>query len=116
MNSGSAARDLIYGNIDAIMANAQKLRAREVVSIDILLTDDFMQSNTNLSTAQELFALAGAEEINEQTVELIPDELWNEIIETHTGFSNWDEMFTKASQSYVRSQLLAGVEVPSSLS
>ncbi|PRY20634.1 hypothetical protein CLV78_1127 [Aliiruegeria haliotis] len=107
-SAGSNARDLIYNNIDRIMANAQRFRAEGSVSLDHLLDDDFMAKHSRLPSLAEMFALAGEAEVSEQALARIPDDLWDRIVRETSDFATWPEMFSAASQDLVRRRLLEG--------
>ncbi|SNS26690.1 hypothetical protein [Tropicimonas sediminicola] len=110
MSSATSARDLIYNNIDRIMANAQRLRAEETVSLVQLLTPDFMTAFTSLPSVAAMFALAGEARVDEAALARIPDAEWERIVRETTAFSSWAEMFEAASQAWVRGRLLDGCE------
>ncbi|MDV7144653.1 hypothetical protein R3X27_18390 [Tropicimonas sp. TH_r6] len=110
MTAPSDGRALVYGNIDRIMANAQKFRAEETVSLIDLLTDDFMAEHTDLDSIGALFALAGEQEVSEDALARIPDEFWEGLVRAHSGFESWSDMFTAATQTLVRQRLLDGCE------
>lgn len=104
-----SARELIYGNIDAIMANAQRMQRRQSVDLSELLTDEFMRENSSLHSIGALFGLAGQTEVSQDTFDAIEDDHWTRLVRCHTRFSCWDEMFNTASQAFVRQSLLEGI-------
>lgn len=108
MNPASDARALVYGNIDRIMANAQRFRAEGTVALTDLLSDEFMAAHSRLPSIGALFSAAGEAEVSEAALSRIPDDLWERIVRRHTGFESWEEMFTRASQELVRRRLLEG--------
>ena len=110
MNSAAKARDLIYGNIDAIMRNSQRLQALETVSLDTLLDETFMQEHCTVNSIEALFALAGRSEVSEQALDAIPDDIWDELVSSNSSFSSWEDMYNKAAQRFVRARLLEGIE------
>jgi hypothetical protein len=110
MDSASDARALIYDNIDRIMSNAQRLRAEGTVSLPDLLSDAFMVEYTNLPSIDALFALAGETEVSEAALARIPDDRWESLVREHSGFDSWSDMFTAATQRFVRRRLLEGCQ------
>ncbi len=108
-NHSSAARELIYGNIDAIMANAQRMQRRQSVDLSELLCDEFMCAHSSLKSIGELFELAGQTEVSQDTFDAIDDALWDSLVREHTSFSGWDDFFNTASQTFVRKSLLNGI-------
>ena len=107
-HSAEKARNLIYENIDTIMANAQALRAEGTVSLVELLSTAFMADRTKLASVAEMFALAGEQEVSDAALERIADDTWEEVVRGHTDFASWSDMFVAASQTYVRGRLLEG--------
>lgn len=110
MNAPSDGRSLVYGNIDRIMANAQKFRAEGTVSLADLLTETFMAEHTDLGSIEALFELAGEAQVSEAALTRIPDARWERLVRTHSSFTSWSEMFTAATQALVRRRLLEGCE------
>ncbi|SDR48741.1 hypothetical protein [Pseudovibrio sp. Tun.PSC04-5.I4] len=102
-------RDLIYGNIDAIMANAQRLKKQETVDLAELLNDDFMQDNSNYQSVTDLFSVAGQNDVSQESIASIDDDLWEKIVASNTVFSSWDEMFNAASNQFIRQNLFKGI-------
>lgn len=113
MDSAAQARDLIYGNIDIIMNNAQRLQASKTVTLDTLLDDGFMRRHTDFASIKEMFVMAGQSEVSEAALDDIPDYIWQDIVAKYTIFDSWDKMFETASQRYVRACLLDGIDTGS---
>ncbi|WP_373236339.1 hypothetical protein [Cohaesibacter celericrescens] len=97
------------------MDNSQRLQAEKTVSLTVLLDPQFIQEHTDLNDISEIFALAGQDEVSEESLDKISDAVWQEILVKHSKFSSWEDMFTAASQRFVRSRLLEGIDVPEGL-
>ena len=105
----SITRELIYKNIDQIMANAEKVNSKSELSIKDLLTDDFLKSETKFNSLSEMFSYFGKEEVCENSFNEIPDEEWETFIYESTPFESWEEMFTMATSRYIRHNVFSGI-------
>lgn len=70
------------------------------VSVDKLLTSNFMRKYTNFSNFEELLKKGNFIVDSAEDFAAIPDALFDEHIRKTTKFNNWDDMITEAGKEY----------------
>lgn len=91
--------------LQKLLDRAQELQAQQTVSLDKILTDDFVSEHTKFSTANELFEGSGFKLESVEDFYAIPDDEWDAYIAKVSTFENWLEMQKAAALEYMKSQL-----------
>lgn len=74
------------------------------VSLDEILTNDFMQSHTKFHSFDELLQAGGFGTTTEE-FEAVPDDVFDAYISENTDFKSWQEMHDSAFEKYLSSKL-----------
>lgn len=70
-----------------------------------LMPDPFIERTTNFDSIADLLASCGFDTSNQAAFEAIPDEDWDQFIESESVFSSWREMLHSAGQEWLANQL-----------
>jgi len=88
-----------------LQQNLKKLSGEHRLTDEDLLTDDFIQQNTNFQT-REAFLEAGGIKSQED----LATDAFNSFVAANTSFDSWTEMLKAAGAKWAKRQLLAGLK------
>ncbi|KRQ86017.1 hypothetical protein ABG79_02149 [Caloramator mitchellensis] len=92
-------------NLKKIEDNLKELEKNNTVSFDELFNSQFMSRYTNFSSFEELLSYGGFEVNSQEDFEAIPDNKMDEVVRKTTTFSSWEEMLSKAAETYIAKKL-----------
>lgn len=89
--------------------NARALDGKHKVPLSELFTPAFMQKHTRVASFEALLEAGGFHVESAQDFAAIPDDKWEEVVRSHTGFASWLEMQEEAGAEWMAAQLKKGV-------
>ena len=92
--------DLNLDGLNELQEKLENLEKSQEVSTDVLMTDDFIQRNSDFNNWEE-FMDAG----NVTSSEDIESEEFSKFIANSTQFADFEEMISQATSEYVANQL-----------
>lgn len=84
---------------------AAELDGTDSVSIIELLTPSFVSKYTRFVNAEEMFKASGFEIETQEDFAAIPDDEWDEFIQSVSSFPNWQAMLEKAFELWTAKKL-----------
>ena len=96
--------------LDQLEKNVSKLSGIESIPLDDLMNPSFISSCSQYSNFEELIEAAGFKVESEEDFAAIPDQEWEQFIQTNTSYEGWIEMQEAAGLSYVTANLLKGLK------
>lgn len=97
--------DKLHKQLKQMQKSVKELEGKQNVSLDELLTDNFMQKNTVFRTLDDMFDKSPFKVKTQEDFENIPEEKLDEYISSKTKFSNWKSMLENATSEYVSRKL-----------
>lgn len=83
----------------------EALRGDVHLRADDLLTPEFLEACSSLSSFDELLKASPFEVMSMADFEAIPDDAWDEFIAKSTTYCGWEEMLGAAAQAWAKRQL-----------
>lgn len=78
------------------------------VPVDDLLPPEFMRSYSDFDSFSELLAQSRWDVTDTDDFEAIPGNEFDDYVDEHTKFGDWETMLTVAAREYLMSQMLMG--------
>lgn len=97
--------DEFQKNLKELSKRAENLHGEHKVSFDELFTKDFVMKYSNFSSFDELLEAGNFIVNSEEDFEAIPDDEFDNHINSVTNFPNWESMLAKASEIWTTKQL-----------
>lgn len=85
--------------------NAAELEGENEVSFDELFTDEFMRQHSEVNSIEEFFEESQWDVSSEEDFEAIPEDEFDEYIDSHTEFDSWGEMQRAAVEDWTARQI-----------
>ena len=95
---------------DQLEKNLSELSGTHSIPLDDLMTPDFISSCSQYSNFEELIEASGFKVETEEDFAAIPDQEWEQFIQTNTSYESWIEMQEAAGFSYMESKLFKGLK------
>jgi hypothetical protein len=92
--------DELQKKLDKLAKNAEELDGTHSVSLDEVLTPDFISRHTRFSDASELFEAGGFNAGSQEEFEAIPEDELDAFIQSESSFESWQEMLGAAGQEW----------------
>ncbi|WDU84236.1 hypothetical protein [Caloramator sp. Dgby_cultured_2] len=92
-------------NLKKIEDNLKEFEKTNTVSFNELFNSQFMNKYTNFSSFEEFLSYGGFIVNSQEDFEAIPDDKMNELVQKTTIFSSWEEMLSKATETYLAKKL-----------
>ena len=83
----------------------QSLSGQQSVTLNELLTPDFLATCSTFSSAGEMFERSGFKVESQEDFAAIPDDAWDDFICANTRYFNWREMLQVASAAWAKRNL-----------
>lgn len=96
--------------LDQLEKNVSELSGTESIPLNDLMNPSFISSCSQYSNFKELIEAAGFKVESEEDFAAIPDQEWEQFIQTNTSYEGWIEMQKAAGLSYVTAKLLKGLK------
>lgn len=96
--------------LDQLEKNVSELSGTESIPLNDLMNPSFISSCSQYSNFKELIEAAGFKVESEEDFAAIPDQEWEQFIQTNTSYEGWIEMQKAAGLSYVTANLLKGLK------
>ena len=96
--------------LDQLEKNLSELSGTHSNPLDDLMTPDFISSCSQYSNFEELIEASGFKVETEEDFAAIPDQEWEQFIQTNTSYGSWIEMQKAAGVSHIESKLLKGLK------
>ena len=97
--------DDLSKRLNELSKNVEELGNTESASLTEILTPEFIDQNTNFSTAEELFEASGFDVASQEAFEAIPENELDAFVESTTNFSSWREMLNAAGSLWAQRKL-----------
>jgi hypothetical protein len=97
--------DEIKQKLEQLRRNAEKLSGEHTIPFSDLFTSDFMDNYTEFESIDEMIKSSGFPIESSEDIKELPGNEWNEFIQKHTCFPNWDEMVQTAAKEYFAKKL-----------
>lgn len=96
--------------LDQLEKNLSEVSGTHSIPLDDLMTPDFISSCSQYSNFEELIEASGFKVETEEDFAAIPDQEWEQFIQTNTSYGSWIEMQKAAGVSHIESKLLKGLK------
>lgn len=96
--------------VDQLEKNFSESSGTHLIPLDDLMTPSFISSCSQYSDFEELLEASGFKVETEEDFAAIPDQEWEQYIQTNTSYESWIEMQEAAGVSYIQSKLLKGLK------
>ena len=103
----------ITGNLDGLKkltSNAKNLKDQNQTKFGDIVTKEFIQSNTNFESLDDLFEKAGFKVETEEDIEAVPQEELDNFIRENTKFKGFSDLQVEAVTEFARKQLFKGIK------
>ncbi|MDB5777928.1 MAG: hypothetical protein JWP93_293 [Polaromonas sp.] len=91
--------------LDEFSKKLDNLDGKHVLSLDELLTPEFVSKHTRFANADEMFDASGFEIRNSDDFAAVPDDKWDEFICSVSSFSDWEAMQAEAGSAWAIKRL-----------
>lgn len=98
-------RTITMKNLHNLKQNLRRMEGHHDVPMSDLLTDQFIQAHTQLSSSNALFEKSGFVISSIDDFKAIPDKEWDDYISSVSDFQNWQDMLREATRQYVIRQI-----------
>nr|WP_181717112.1 hypothetical protein [Psychrobacter sp.]QJS05558.1 phage protein [Psychrobacter sp.] len=96
--------------LDQLENNVSELSNTDSIALEDLMNPSFISSCSQYSNFKELIDASGFKIESEKDFTAIPDQEWEQFIQTNTSYESWIEMQEAAGLSYVTTNLLKGLK------
>jgi len=97
--------DDLADEFDEIAERAEELEGENEVPLSELFPEEFMRKHTSHNSVEEFFDSSPWTVESEEDLEEIPDEEFDEYVQTETNFEDEEAMTDAAVEEYVARQL-----------
>lgn len=91
--------------LDRLLEQADNLHGQNEVPMDELFTTGFMQTHTDFTSLEEFFSKSPWSVETQDDFKKIPQKEFDEYVNKHTGFKDWEAMLSAAGREWVTRQL-----------
>ena len=95
---------------DQLEKNLSELSGTHSIPLDDLMTPDFISSCSQYSNFEELIEASGLKVESKEDFAAIPDQEWEQFIQTNTSYEGWIEMQQAAGISFYAANLTKGLK------
>lgn len=95
---------------DKLEKNVSGLSDTDSISLDALMNPSFISSCSQYSSFEELVEASGFKVESKEDFAAIPDQEWEQFIQTNTSYESWIEMQQAAGINYVKAKLFKGLK------
>ena len=96
--------------LDKLEKNISRLSDTDSIPLEDLMNSSFISSCSQYSNFEELIEASGFKVESEEDFAAIPDQEWEQFIQTNTSYEGWIEMQQAALPSYMTANLLKGLK------
>ena len=97
--------DDLQRELEELAENARRLDGTNEVSLTDLLPPSFMRRHSRFADIEELFDASPWTVTTADDFAAIPDEQWDQFIDEHTSFRDWERMQEAGAQQWVAKEL-----------
>lgn len=97
--------DELGKTLSTIADNAKKLDGTHSVSLDDLLTPEFVAQNTRFANADALFNAGGFSTSSQEEFKAIPEDTLDAFVRAESPFDSWQDMLSAAGGEWAKRQL-----------
>lgn len=90
--------------------NFSELSDTHSIPLGDTMDPSFISSCSQYSNFEELMEASGFKMETEEDVAAIPDQEWEQFIQTNTSYEGWIEMQVAAKNKYLKDNLLKGLK------
>lgn len=91
--------------MDQLSRNARALDGSHEIPLPELLTPQFLQKYTNVSSHEELIEKSGFKVESAEDFKAIPDDEWDAYIRSISSFKSWHAMLSEAGTAWATKKL-----------
>lgn len=91
--------------MDTLSKNVKALDGSHEIPLPELLTPEFLQKHTRVSSHTELIEKSGFKVESAEDFKAIPDEEWDAYIRSISSFKSWHEMLSEAGKAWAMKKL-----------
>jgi hypothetical protein len=88
-----------------LQQRAERLEGTHTVSMEQLLTPEFLRSVSSFSSFTEMCEASGFKVESQEDFAAIPDADWDAFVARTTRFAKWEDMLQEAGVEYTKRQL-----------
>ena len=96
--------------LDQLEKNVSELSGTSSIPLGDLMNPGFISSCSQYSNLEELIEASGFKVETEEDFAAIPDQEWEQFIQTNTSYEGWIEMKDAALNRYVAANLTKGLK------
>lgn len=93
--------DELASTLDDLAKRADDLNGEHSISLEELLSPDFMKQHSTYLSVDEFFEAGGFDLESQDEFEKIPEDQLDGFVKKSTGFCFWDEMLEAAIEHYM---------------
>jgi hypothetical protein len=97
--------DEVSKKLDDIAKKAKALEGKRNIPINELLNSTFVSKHTHFATMEEMVNASGFEVKSQEDFAAIPDDKWDEFIQSVSSFGNWQAMLDQAVKEWTTNKL-----------
>ena len=105
MEASIEGLDETISMLEGLQDQIEDLEGEHQVPFDELFSPEFMSTNTNFETIDQMIVESGFKVETSEDFENIPDEIWDEFVSKWTRFENWSEMLIEAATTWASNSL-----------
>lgn len=95
--------------LDTLARNLQQLDGPHHRTADEVFHEGFMSARTRFSSFKEMLDKSGCTVAQDGGSQLLPEDVWELHVQTHTDFSSWKEMQAAGAKAWLAKKAMAGV-------
>jgi hypothetical protein len=97
--------DDLSNALKELSKNAEELGNAKSASLTEILSPDFIDQNTEFSTADEFFEASGLDVSSQEAFEAVPENELDAFVQSKTKFNSWREMLNAAGALWAQRKL-----------
>jgi hypothetical protein len=98
------------GNLDKLQKNIKNLAKTTSVTLPELMNETFIASCSKFSSVNDLFEASGFKLETKEDFAAVPEDEWDDFIQSNTSYENWQEMQKAAHSHYLRASINKGLK------
>lgn len=91
--------------LDQLKERTKDLDGGNEIPMDELFRSDFMQTYTEFDSIADFFEESPWNVQSQEDFKQIPEDKFDQYVDTHTGFNSWEAMLKAAGREWVARQL-----------
>ena len=97
--------DELSKKLDELASKAGELDGKQDVPMNELLNEAFVSKHTRFANADEMFVASGFKIESQDDFAAVPDDKWDEFIQSVSTFPDWNAMLGEAGTEWTAKKL-----------